>query len=297
MAKILSLICADNAPLLDTAFLQSMGAPLARTGFRVLAPALAVEWPLEPSDGVPARILQDWRMRVQDKPVDVNCVEAEGREKSLLVADMDSTMIEQECIDELAAFAGKASEIAAITDQAMQGTLDFEAALRARVKMLEGLAASAIDETIRKRLTYTKGGKTLISTMRSRGHYCALVSGGFEAFTGPVAAHLGFDAHFGNRLEIKDGHLTGAVESPVLGRAAKKTTLLRLAKERTVKPAQTLALGDGANDLDMIAHAGLGVAFHAKPVTAAAAPVCLNHTSLLGILFLQGIAKTDHVTT
>ncbi|MEL6789119.1 MAG: phosphoserine phosphatase SerB [Pseudomonadota bacterium] len=297
MAKILSLICADHAPFLDEACLRAAGAPLGRDDFCVLAPRLAVEWSIRPTDGAPGAVLGALRAHFAGKPVDVNLIEADQREKKLLVADMDSTMIEQECIDELAAYAGKGSEIAAITDQAMRGNLDFDEALRARVAMLAGLPLTAIEETIRNRLSYMPGGKTLITTMRRRGHYCALVSGGFDVFTGPVANHLGFNSHFGNQLLVREGHLTGAVQSPILGRPAKKMTLLRLAKELNITPTQALALGDGANDLDMIAAAGFGVAFHAKPRTAEAAALRLDHASLTGVLFLQGIAKDDHHET
>ena len=290
MPKIISLICKERDAVLSDAFLKKINAPLTHKEFRILAPMIAVEWrALSPDD-----THQLWQARLDGAPVDINIIEDENREKRLLIADMDSTMIEQECIDELADFAGRRAEIAKITERAMRGELDFEDALKARVSMLAGLAIDTMTQTLSQRITYTPGGKTLITTMRARGAYTALVSGGFEAFTESVAAHLGFDEHHGNYLHIKDAQIVGTVRLPILGRDAKAQRLKSLVKECAITAHACLAVGDGANDLAMIDLAGMGVAFHAKPATAKAARYRLNHADLTGLLYLQGIAKSDH---
>ncbi|MGJ0509265.1 MAG: phosphoserine phosphatase SerB [Methylocystis sp.] len=216
------------------------------------------------------------------------------RRKRLLVADMDSTMIEQECIDELAEFAGIRAEISAVTARAMAGELDFEAALKARVARLAGVRVDQI-RAILDRLTLTPGARALVATMRAHGAHAALVSGGFTQFTEHVAERIGFHESFANQLEIVDGALTGRVVEPVQGRAAKRATLESLRARLGLPGAATLAIGDGANDLDMLDAAGLGVAFHAKPKVAAAARARVDHADLTALLYAQGYRRDEIV--
>ena len=219
----------------------------------------------------------------------------DGRRKKLFLADMDSTMIGQECIDELADFAGLKSEVAAITERAMRGELAFEPALRERVALLAGLLIEVVDEVIATRLTLTPGGTTLVRTMRANGAYTCLVSGGFTVFTGPVSSRIGFDEHRGNVLLAEDGRLLGQVAEPILGQAAKLATLRELRDRLGLTAADTLAIGDGANDLAMIGEAGLGVAFRAKPAVAAAAAARIEVTDLTSLLYAQGYRRDDFV--
>jgi phosphoserine phosphatase len=218
------------------------------------------------------------------------------RRKRLFVADMDSTMIGQECIDELADFAGLKAHVAAITERAMRGDIEFAPALRERVALLRGLPADIIDEVIASRVRLTSGARALVATMRAHGAYTCLVSGGFTAFTDRVAQMLGFDENRGNTLEIDaDGALAGTVLEPVLGREAKLATLRDLRARLGLTPEQTLAIGDGANDLAMIEDAGLGVAYHAKPAVAAEAAVRVTHGDLRTLLYLQGYGDREIV--
>lgn len=221
-------------------------------------------------------------------PWDINLVPAGNRRKKLLVADMDSTIITVECLDELAAMAGLKQQIAAITERAMRGELVFEAALRERVGMLKGLPLTALEKTYDDRVRLTRGAKSLLATMRAHGAHTILVSGGFQFFTARVAAQAGFDEHFGNRL-IDDGTaLTGEVGEPILGKQAKVEAMARSVEHMEITNADVIAVGDGANDLGMISLAGLGVAFHAKPVVAQAARCAINHNGLEALLYLQG---------
>ncbi|NND40651.1 MAG: phosphoserine phosphatase SerB, partial [Silicimonas sp.] len=213
------------------------------------------------------------------------------RRKSLLIADMDSTMIGQECIDELAAEAGVGERVAEITARAMNGELDFEAALIERVELLKGLPASIIDHVIDTRITLASGGETLVATMTASGARAALVSGGFVQFTSRIGKRLGFHETRANTLVIENGHLTGKVARPILGRDAK----IRALQELSPDPKAAIAVGDGANDLGMIDRAGIGVALHAKPSVAAAAPVRIDHGDLTALLFLQGYSRDEFV--
>jgi phosphoserine phosphatase len=219
--------------------------------------------------------------------VDVVAQPVASRRKLLLVADMDSTMIAQECLDELADCIGLRAPIAAITARAMAGDIDFEAALKERVALLAGVTRDQIAQTL-ARLTLTPGARALVATMRTHGAHTALVSGGFTQFTGPIAQRLGFHETFANRLEIVDGMLTGRVVEPVQGRAGKCAALESLRMRLGLDVAETLAVGDGANDLDMLDAAGLGVAFHAKPKVAAAAAARVDHGDLAALLYTQG---------
>jgi len=221
---------------------------------------------------------------------------AAHREKRLLVADMDSTMITVECIDELADYAGIKAQVAAVTEAAMRGELDFEGALDARVALLAGLAEDAIDRCLTERVRIMPGAQALVRTMRARGAQCVLVSGGFTRFAEPVGAEIGFDRVIANRLEVADGRLTGTVARPIVGAETKLATLEAAMAEHGIARGETLAVGDGANDLPMIRAAGLGVAYRAKPVVAAAAAARVDRGDLHALLWAQGIARRDWVT-
>ncbi|MDF2618256.1 MAG: phosphoserine phosphatase SerB [Xanthobacteraceae bacterium] len=236
------------------------------------------------------------RTVIGDRPVDIAILPGEGRRKKLFLADMDSTMIGQECIDELADYAGMKAHVAAITERAMRGEIAFEPALRERVALLKGLPLAVVDEVIAERIRLTPGGRELVGTMKANGAHALLVSGGFTLFTERVAAMIGFDAHRANIL-IADGEsFAGLVEEPVLGREAKLAALIEMRTELGLAHEETLAVGDGANDLAMIGEAGLGVAYHAKPAVAAAAQVRIDHGDLTALLYLQGYAAGDFVT-
>jgi len=220
-----------------------------------------------------------------------------NRRKKLFLADMDSTMIGQECIDELADYAGLKEHVAAITDRAMRGEIAFEPALRERVALLEGLSVSVIEEVLRERIKLTPGAKTLIATMRAHGARTCMVSGGFTLFTDRIAAMIGFDETRANSLTIVDGHrLAGTVAEPIFGRDGKRAALLELRQELHLDKTETMAIGDGANDLDMILEAGLGVAYHAKPRVAAAAPARIDYGTLTALLYVQGYRREEFVT-
>jgi phosphoserine phosphatase len=229
-------------------------------------------------------------------PIDIALVAAHERRKRLFLADMDSTMIEQECIDELAAHVGLRAEVSALTESAMRGEIAFEPALRERVALLKGLPVGVADELIERHITLSPGTRELIATMRANGTYCCLVSGGFTLFTAAIAGKLGFDEHRANRLVARDGRFTGEVEEPILGRDAKLAALRELRERFSLPRAAVLAVGDGANDLAMLREAGLGVAYHAKPAVAAAAHVRIDHADLSALLYLQGYRREDFVT-
>ncbi|MBY8821112.1 phosphoserine phosphatase SerB [Sphingomonas colocasiae] len=218
-----------------------------------------------------------------------------AREKALIVSDMDSTMITVECIDELADYAGLRAEISAVTERAMQGELDFEAALDARVALLKGMDVSILETCYRERVRLMPGAEALVRTMRARGGAAVLVSGGFTHFADPVAAAIGFDRAISNRLGMADGKLDGTVGRPIVGAEAKREALLAAMAEHGVPLERTLAVGDGANDIPMIEAAGLGIAYHAKEKAAAAADARVMHGDLTALLYAQGIARRDWV--
>ena len=228
-----------------------------------------------------------------DRPIDVILQPVTQRRKKLFVADMDSTMIGQECIDELADLVGLRTEIATITERAMQGQIAFEPALRERIALLRGLPAESIATVLAERVTVMPGATTLVRTMRAHGAYTALISGGFTLFTHEIAAMIGFDTYFANVLIVEDGRLTGFIEEPVLGMSAKLEALEALASRHGVPLAETLAVGDGANDLAMLARAGLGVAFHAKAPVAAAAHARIDRCDLTALLYAQGYKSAE----
>jgi phosphoserine phosphatase len=241
------------------------------------------------ADGTDARKLEaEIRTALEDVAIDVIVQPEASRRKALFLADMDSTMIGQECIDELAACVGLKDLVSAITERAMRGEIAFEPALRERVALLKGVPLSVVDEIIRDRITLTPGGYELVHTMRANGAYTALVSGGFTVFTGPISAAIGFDEHRSNVLLAQDGILTGEVADPILGKQAKLDSLVELRSRFGLRPEQTLAVGDGANDLAMLGEAGLGIAFRAKPAVAAAADARLEHADLTALLYAQG---------
>ncbi|WP_299147474.1 phosphoserine phosphatase SerB [uncultured Tateyamaria sp.] len=232
---------------------------------------------------------------MQDHGVDLVVLPFEGRRKRMLIADMDSTMIQQECIDELADVAGVGDRVKEITARAMNGELDFEAAIVERVGLLAGLPESVIADVLRDRITMTPGGATLLATMKADGAYAALVSGGFTAFTSSVAADLGFDENRANTLLSSGGILTGEVGMPILGQQAKVDALEEITTRLSLGDSDVLAVGDGANDLGMLHRAGIGVALHAKPSVAAQCDVRVNFGDLTALLFLQGYARSEFI--
>jgi phosphoserine phosphatase len=231
-----------------------------------------------------------------DMPIDVVVQPVSDRRKKLFLADMDSTMIGQECIDELADFAGLKAHVAAITERAMRGEIEFEPALRERVALLKDLKVGVVDEVLASRITLTPGGRELVQTMRANGAYTCLVSGGFTLFTAKVAELVGFQENRANVLHVADGKLTGTVAEPILGKAAKLATLVELRESFDLDNLDTMAVGDGANDLAMIQDAGLGVAYHAKPAVAAAAAARIDHGDLTALLYAQGYKRSEFVS-
>ncbi|SFE33800.1 phosphoserine phosphatase SerB [Roseivivax sediminis] len=230
---------------------------------------------------------------LQAQATDLAIQPAEGRRKRMLLADMDSTMIRQECIDELAEEAGVGERVREITARAMNGELGFEGALTERVALLRGLPESIVDRVIETRIELMPGGATLIATMKAAGGHAALVSGGFTAFTSKIAARLGFDEHRANTLLAEDGALTGAVAPPILGREAKVQALAEITARLGIAEADVIAVGDGANDLGMLQRAGTGVALHAKPSVQAECDIRINHGDLTALLYLQGYARSE----
>ena len=243
----------------------------------------------------PGNLWEVWE-DLQEGCVDLVVQPAEGRRKKMLLADMDSTMIRQECIDELAAEAGVGEHVAGITARAMNGELDFEAALIERVGLLKGLPEAMIEQVLDQRISYMPGGYELVQTMKAHGAYAALVSGGFTAFTSRVAAALGFDENRANTLIVADGTLTGEVGRPILGKAAKVQALEEITTRLGLAEADVLAVGDGANDLGMLGRAGTGVALHAKPTVQAQCDIRVNHGDLTALLYLQGYSRDAFVT-
>lgn len=263
-------------------------AKLAGDAAKILSPGHAFDLPVGSQDALHAA-----RAMAQNTALDINLLPVESRRKLLLVADMDSTIINVECLDELADMAGLKPQIAAITERAMRGELEFEAALRERVGMLKGLALNALEKTYAERVRLNPGAKSLLATMRAHGAHTMLVSGGFGYFTQRVAEEAGFHDQRGNIL-IDDGAvLTGEVGMPILGRAGKLEALEDASVALKLDFSQTLAVGDGANDLAMIQKAGLGVAYHAKPLVAEAAGAAINHNDLSALLYLQGYSDAE----
>jgi phosphoserine phosphatase len=254
-----------------------------------LSPDEAAEFPLQTT---PENLWHVWA-DLQKMQVDLTLQPSQNRRKKMLLADMDCTMTEQECIDELADAAGVGAHVRDITARAMNGELDFVEALQERVKLLKGLSRETVQNVLETRITYMPGGAVLLATMKAHGAYTALVSGGFTFFTERVAAHLGFDENRANRLLFDAGHLTGKVALPILGRRAKIEALDEITARLGITPSDVIAVGDGANDLGMLERAGTGVALHAKPSVAAQCDIRVNHGDLTALLYLQGYTSED----
>jgi len=286
---ILSLIARPGT--LETALVSSLRNATGGGAAVWLSLGEAAEFPL---DHVPSN-LEELRAAVADQ-ADLNLLPALGRRKTMLLADMDSTMIQQECIDELAEEAGVGAHVKEITARAMNGELDFEGALTERVALLRDLPETVIDRVLETRITLMPGGRDLVATMKSNGGYAALVSGGFTAFTAKVAGLVGFDENRANTLLVENGTLTGEVARPILGREAKVQALEEISARLGIPEADVLAVGDGANDLGMLGRAGMGVALHAKPSVQAQCDLRVNHGDLTALLFLQGYGREDFAT-
>jgi len=294
VSLVATLIANPAKASLASALGIKASAAVNATGLYWLADDIACDIPLPSGIGSKEAeaLLRD---TLDGAPVDVVVQEQERRRKKILIADMDSTMIQQECIDELAEEAGLREHVAAITARAMNGEIAFEPALRERVALLKGLPLTVIDKVISTRITLMPGGPELVRTMRKHGAYTALVSGGFTSFTQRIAEMIGFNEERANRL-IDDGvHLTGLVTEPILGREAKVEKLVEIADRLGLTPNDAIAVGDGANDLGMIQLAGTGVALHAKPAVAAQARMRVDHGDLTALLYIQGYRKTDFV--
>ncbi|WP_298294981.1 phosphoserine phosphatase SerB [uncultured Litoreibacter sp.] len=289
---VASLLTNPETPVLEPALIESLRSAWGGGDAVWLMPDVAAEFGLA---SVPDNLDSVWA-DLQELKVDVLVHPSTGRKKRLLLADMDSTMIQQECIDELADYAGVGVQVAGITARAMNGEIEFEGALRERVGLLKGLDQAVLESVLVERITYMSGGKTLLATMKASGGYAALVSGGFTAFTGPVAEHLGFDEHRSNQFVITGGVLTGDVIPPIFGKEAKVEALDDLTAKLGLTDDEVLAVGDGANDLGMLTRAGMGVALHAKPSVQAQADFRVNHGDLTALLFLQGYSAEEFVS-
>ncbi|MEM6372554.1 MAG: phosphoserine phosphatase SerB [Pseudomonadota bacterium] len=288
---VCTLLTDPSAPALDPALIESLRNAWGGGDVQWLAVDEAAAFSL------PAMPDNRWAVwaDVQALGVDLVILPREGRRKKMLLADMDSTMIQQECIDELADVAGVGDRVKDITARAMNGELDFEAAIRERVGLLKGLSETVIGEVLATRITHMPGGATLLATMKAHGAYAALVSGGFTAFTAAVAGALGFDEHRANTLLVRDGALIGEVAVPILGQQAKVDALEEITGRLGLGDADVLAVGDGANDLGMLGRAGMGVALHAKPSVAAQCDVRVTYGDLTALLYLQGYAASEFV--
>lgn len=289
----IATIIAPAARALEPGALSVAGDALVAAGCAPAAPrwideAIAADIPFS-GEAMAARAALEAALPELDVIVQV---EAE-RQRRLLVADMDSTMITVECIDELADYAGLKAEVAQVTEAAMRGELDFEGALRSRVALLAGLPERVIDDCLRERVQIMPGARALVRTLKSKGGAAVLVSGGFTRFAEPVAAQIGFDRAIANTLGIADGRLSGGVVGDIVGAQTKRTTLLSTLDAHTLPVSASLAVGDGANDIPMILAAGLGVAYHAKPKTAAAAAARITHGDLSALLYAMGYPRRD----
>ncbi len=291
MSFIATLIANPKNPALTPAFAEAVSRSVGSRNTYWLADGIAFDCVL-PESGDPASQEAEIRSIIRQAPIDVVVQNPDLRRRKALIADMDSTMIEQECIDELAAEVGLKEKVSLITARAMNGEIPFEPALKERVALLAGLSTEIIGKVIEERITLTPGGTELVATMKAHGAWTSLVSGGFTHFTSKVAAMLGFDQSRANILLEKDDHLTGQVAEPVLGKQAKVDALNEIAKAQNITTGDFIAVGDGANDLGMLQAAGTGVALHAKPSVAKAAQFRIDHGDLTALLYIQGYRKS-----
>jgi phosphoserine phosphatase len=293
MTHVATLVTPQDQPLLgDTVIVRAARLLPGAAGADWLAPQIAADIAFTPSGLLDTRELAGAiRAEVAGIPVDVFVQPRENRRKRLMLADMDSTMIRQECIDELADFVGLKEKVSAITERAMRGEIEFEPALRERVALLRGLEHNIVDRILDERIVLTPGGRTLVQTMRTNGAHTVLVSGGFTVFAQKIAEAIGFHEVRANVLMIDGEFFAGTVNEPILGREAKLATLIGLRSTLGLERSQTMAVGDGANDLAMLEEAGLGVAYHAKPAVAAAAHARIDHCDLTALLYAQGYRR------
>ncbi|MGH6834870.1 MAG: phosphoserine phosphatase SerB [Methylocella sp.] len=300
MTHVATLVCDPAFPVLTPDMLRRAGEALRQPGpSNWLDPCIAADIAFKPGPAASVSAIADRvRSALDSAAVDVIVQRAQGRRKKLLLADMDSTMIGQECIDELAAEIGKRAQVAAITGLSMRGEIAFEPALRERVALLKGLDRATIVGVIDNKITLTPGARVLIQTMRANGAHTVLVSGGFSVFTSVIAERIGFHEHQANEFLFgEDNRLSGLVAEPVLGKDAKLAALTHSREKHGLSVEETLAVGDGANDLAMLEAAGLGVAFHAKPKVAAAAHARIDHCNLTALLYAQGYRREDFIMT
>src|SRR6201993_922212 len=295
MSLVATLICNPANPALDSTIVDGALAVLPSPDkAEWLFNEVAVEIPFAGHEDAKA-VKTRGRVARGNLPIDIVVQPIATRRKKLFLADMDSTMIGQECIDELADFVGLKDHVAAITERAMRGEIEFEPALRERVALLKGLPVSVVDEVLAKQITLTPGGRELVMTMRAHGAYTCLISGGFTLFTNAIAAKIGFQENRANQLVVHDGKFTGEVREPILGRETKLATLVELREAFELDEIDTLVAGDGANDLGMIEQAGLGVAYRAKPAVSAAAAARIDYGDLTALLYAQGYRREEFV--
>jgi phosphoserine phosphatase len=294
---VATLVSDPLRPALSDALIAQAAQALPNfAGAQWLDEGVAADLFFEGDTQILALARERLRAALADAPIDAIAQGADGRRKKLLLADMDSTLIGQECVDELAARVGIGARVAGITERAMRGEIAFEPALRERVALLAGLPETVIAEVLERNITLTPGARTLVQTMRAGGAYTAIVSGGFTQFTGAIAARLGIHEHRANQLIVENGLLSGRVGEPILGRDAKLATLRDLRAQHGLALDETLAIGDGANDLAMLGEAGLGVAYRAKPAVAAAAHARIEHGDLSALLYAQGYERSAFIT-
>ncbi len=286
-----TLLSAPDKPVLEPSLVDALRNAWGGGDVRWLAPDVAAEFDVEMRPDNQWAVWED----VQKMGVDLVVQPAGGRRKDMLLADMDSTMIRQECIDELADEAGVGDRVKDITARAMNGELNFEEALNERVSLLKGLPVSTIDRVLTDRIELMPGGPVLLATMKANGAHTVLVSGGFTAFTQHIAKTLGFDENRANTLLAEHDVLSGKVALPILGKQAKVDALKEITSNIGISHAQVMAVGDGANDLGMLSLAGAGVALHAKPSVAAQCDIRINYGDLTGLLFIQGYSEDEFV--
>jgi phosphoserine phosphatase len=299
MSLVATLLSNPTTPVIDGRAIERVRNALPASKQPIwLDPGIAVDIPFSAQQAESRAFAGRIREALAGMSIDIVVQGAMGRRKKLLLTDMDSTMIGQECIDELADYAGVKREVAAITERAMRGEVEFAPALRARVALLKGLPVSVVEEVIRSRIRVNPGAVALVATMHRHGAYACLVTGGFTLFTDRIAGMLGFDESRANTL-IVDGHgvLTGGVAEPIFARDGKLATLNELTLRLNLRPDETLVAGDGANDLAMIAAAGLGIAYHAKPKVAQAAAARIDHGDLTALLYAQGYRREEFVSS